>query len=229
MPTEKRPGGSSSSRSSSPPSEKSPASLQISPLVALAIGVVLGLAIFSMVDIMSSDPAPIGLVDLDEDGVQDSHDLEPEGNARIRFTLVSLAHQNLSENTSFNLTIWYDGNGDPSGNADGQSCTLLFTGAVNTSISRPSQGCTFETSDWTMLSVGFGYQLTSSQVGDGNITLIHHWDIFPGNSTDTSGYNSSVDPWKLHQGLTIVLDGMGDGDDNPRNAMLTLVAAADDN
>ena len=80
-----------------------------------------------------------------------------------------------------------------------------------------------------MLSVGFGYQLTSSQVGDGNITLIHHWDIFPGNSTDTSGYNSSVDSWKLHQGQTIVLDGMGDGDGNPRNAVLTLVAAADDN
>jgi hypothetical protein len=33
----------------------------------------------------------------------------------------------------------------------------------------------------------------------------------------------------LHQGQTIVLDGMGDGDANPRNAALTLVAAADDN
>ena len=59
-------------------------------------------------------------------------------------------------------------------------------------------------------------------------TLTHHWDLFSGASSDTAGYNSSMDAWILHQGTTAILNGISDNDDNEWNALLTLVFAADD-
>lgn len=209
--------------------EEAPSSQQpIPPAAVFFVGLILGVGLILMGQTFTPPAEDSDLADRDGDGVPDSHDLEPEGDARMRWTAVSLKHGNLSANTTFNLTIWYDGNGDPGDDSDGQSCTLTFIGISGTNSTSPAQGCTFQTSDWTLLAVGFGYHLNSSEPAEADHTLYKEWDLFPGLGTDTTGYNSSVDAWSLHEGATIVLDGIDDGDDNEWNASLTLVSAADD-
>jgi len=168
----------------------------------------------------------VDMSDKDQDGVPDTHDLDAERNAMLRITPALLEHPELDEDITISLNIAYDGNGDPTDDHDGQTCSFTFTIIANTSKTMPSQGCTVDTSDWSILDSGFGYTMTHVEQTqfEGNIT--HHWDLFPGTGEDTSGYNSSVDTWLLHQGQTVVLDGLNDGDDNEWNARLTLVFAA---
>lgn len=209
------------------PESQQQADVRIAVTSALIFGVFLGAALFGLIISLMPNTAT-GLDDTDLDGVPDSHDLLVDGNARMRITVTSLMHEKLAEDTNITLNITFDGNGDPSGNHDAQNCTLNFTIFANTTGTSPAIGCTFDTSDWSMLAVGFGYSMTHTEETEFDGTLTHHWDLFSGGSSDTAGYNSSMDAWILHQGTAIILDGMSDSDDNDWNGMLTIVFAADD-
>ena len=209
------------------PENERQAATRVSMVVGLGFGIIIGTAL-AMVVVSFLSPTDNGLSDIDGDGVPDSHDLQKDGNARIRITASLLEHPQLSQDVEVTLNITYDGNGDPSGDHDAQTCSLSFTIVANSSSTTPAVGCTLDSSDWSILAVGFGYSLTHLEetVADGLYT--HHWDLFPGSGADTAGYNSSVDAWMLHEGSTAILDGLSDGDDNEWNARLYLVFAADD-
>ena len=101
---------------------------------ALIIGILIGL---SLADVVFDD-YQTGLGDKDGDNVPDISDLEPEGDAGIRFTLVEIIHQELSLDTNVTLVLGYNDNGDSEGMLNGQVCILNLTIMENTSVTRLS-------------------------------------------------------------------------------------------
>ena len=192
--------------------------------VGLVIGIILASLFFSFIADVSRNK---GIADSDADGVPDSHDLLPKGDAGVKFTIATIEHAEYNESITVNLSITYDGNGDPSGNSDNQWCNFTITIEANTSTTSPGDSCTFTTSDWTILGVGFGYSM-DHEVEEDDETLRNHWDLFSGTSDDTAGYNSSIDAFLLYSGQTIVLDGLDDGDSHQWNARLTLVTSPEE-
>ena len=94
---------------------------------ALIIGILIGL---SLADVVFDD-YQTGLGDKDGDNVPDISDLEPEGDAGIRFTLVEIIHQEISSDTNVTLVLGYNDNGDSEGMLNGQVCILNLTIAVS--------------------------------------------------------------------------------------------------
>lgn len=205
--------GASAKQTQSPP--------KIDIIAGIVIGIILASLFFSLIADVSRNK---GLADSDADGVPDSHDLLPKGDAGVKFTIATIEHAEYNESITVNLSITYDGNGDPSGNSDNQWCNFTITIEANTSTTSPGDSCTFITSDWTILGVGFGYSMDHEVEEDDEI-LRNHWDLFSGTSDDTAGCNSSIDAFLLYSGQTIVLDGLDDGDSHQWNARLTLVTS----
>ena len=97
---------------------------------ALILGILIGL---SLADIVFDD-YQTGLGDRDGDNVPDISDLEPDGDAGIRFTLVEIIHQEISSDTNVTLVLGYNDNGDSEGMLNGQVCILNLTILENTSV-----------------------------------------------------------------------------------------------
>ena len=181
---------------------------------ALIIGTLIGL---SLADIVFDD-YQTGLGDKDGDNVPDISDLEPDGDAGIRFTLVEIIHQELSLDTNVTLVLGYNDNGDSEGMLNGQVCVLNLTIVENTSVSRPSHNCVFQVADYALRSVSFEYRMFEEKIVNHEI-IRENWDIFAGNDSENPwGTNTTVDPGFLSVGSTILLDGMSDSDDWENNA-----------
>ena len=181
---------------------------------ALILGILIGL---SLADIVFDD-YQTGLGDRDGDNVPDISDLEPDGDAGIRFTLVEIIHQELSSDTNVTLVLGYNDNGDSEGMLNGQVCVLNLTIVENTSVSRPSHNCVFQVADYALRSVSFEYRMFEEKIVNHEI-IRENWDIFAGNDSENPwGTNTTVDPGFLSVGSTILLDGMSDSDDWENNA-----------
>ena len=181
---------------------------------ALILGILIGL---SLADIVFDD-YQTGLGDKDGDNVPDISDLEPDGDAGIRFTLVEIIHQELSSDTNVTLVLGYNDNGDSEGMLNGQVCVLNLTIVENTSVSRPSHNCVFQVADYALRSVSFEYRMFEEKIVNHEI-IRENWDIFAGNDSENPwGTNTTVDPGFLSVGSTILLDGMSDSDDWENNA-----------
>ncbi len=202
----------------------SPQKKQNDSLVFFITGLLVGMVIIAGYSVVSREPL-VGLADMDNDGVPDSHDLQPNGEANMVFTVAAIAHTELNETIEVNLSLLYDGNGDPNGNSNGQACNLTITIEANTSATFPNKSCTFSTSDWTILAVGFGYSM-DSEIEEGGIYWRSHWDLYPDSGSDTAGYNSTIDPFILYRGTTIILNGLDDNDEHEYNARLTLLVSS---
>ena len=175
----------------------------------LILGILIGL---SLADIVFDD-YQTGLGDKDGDNVPDISDLEPDGDAGIRFTLVEIIHQELSSDTNVTLVLGYNDNGDSEGMLNGQVCVLNLTIVENTSVSRPSHNCVFQVADYALRSVSFEYRMFEEKIVNHEI-IRENWDIFAGNDSENPwGTNTTVDPGFLSVGSTILLDGMSDSDD----------------
>ena len=180
----------------------------------LILGILIGL---SLADIVFDD-YQTGLGDKDGDNVPDISDLEPDGDAGIRFTLVEIIHQELSSDTNVTLVLGYNDNGDSEGMLNGQVCVLNLTIVENTSVSRPSHNCVFQVADYALRSVSFEYRMFEEKIVNHEI-IRENWDIFAGNDSENPwGTNTTVDPGFLSVGSTILLDGMSDSDDWGNNA-----------
>ena len=90
---------------------------------AMILGILIGL---SLADIVFDD-YQTGLADKDGDNVPDISDLEPNGDAGIRFTLVEIIHQELESDANITLVLGYNDNGDSEGKLNGQVCVLNLT------------------------------------------------------------------------------------------------------
>ena len=97
---------------------------------ALILGILIGL---SLADVVFDD-YQTGLGDKDGDNVPDISDLEPDGDAGIRFTLVEIIHEELSSDTNITLVLGYNDNGDSEGKLNGQVCILNLTVMENTTV-----------------------------------------------------------------------------------------------
>ena len=181
---------------------------------ALILGILIGL---SLADVVFDD-YQTGLGDKDGDNVPDISDLEPDGDAGIRFTLVEIIHEELSSDTNITLVLGYNDNGDSEGKLNGQVCILNLTIIENTTVTRPSHNCVFQVADYALRSVSFEYRMFEEKVIN-HETIRENWDIFAGNDNENPwGTNTTVDPGFLSVGSTILLDGMSDSDDWEKNA-----------
>ena len=138
---------------------------------ALILGILIGL---SLADIVFDD-YQTGLGDKDGDNVPDISDLEPDGDAGIRFTLVEIIHQELQSDTNLTLVLGYNDNGDSEGMLNGQVCVLNLTIMENTSVTRPSHNCVFQVADYALRSVSFEYRMFEEKTINHEIilSLIH--------------------------------------------------------
>ena len=185
-------------------------------LSAIIFGILIGLSIADIV----FDDYQTGLSDTDNDGVPDISDLEIDGDAGIRFTLVEVIHTELNEDTNVTLVLGYNDNGDSKGMLNGQVCVLNMTIQENTSFTRPSHNCVFQVADYALRSVSFEYRMFEQEVIN-HETINHDWDICSENNDEYPwGTNTTVDPGFLSVGSTIILDGMSDGDSWEHNAMV---------
>ena len=185
-------------------------------LSAIIFGILIGLSITDIV----FDEYQTGLSDTDNDGVPDISDLEINGDAGIRFTLVEVIHTELNEDTNVTLVLGHNDNGDSEGMLNGQVCVLNMTIQENTSFTRPSHNCVFQVADYALRSVSFEYRMFEQEVIN-HETINHDWDIFSENNDEYPwGTNTTVDPGFLSVGSTIILDGMSDGDSWEHNAMV---------
>ena len=185
-------------------------------LSAIIFGILIGLSIADIV----FDDYQTGLSDTDNDGVPDISDLEIDGDAGIRSTLVEVIHTELNEDTNVTLVLGYNDNGDSKGMLNGQVCVLNMTIQENTSFTRPSHNCVFQVADYALRSVSFEYRMFEQEVIN-HETINHDWDIFSENNDEYPwGTNTTVDPGFLSVGSTIILDGMSDGDSWEHNAMV---------
>ena len=181
---------------------------------AMIVGILIGLSIADIV----FDDYQTGLSDSDDDGVPDISDLDPNGDAGLRFTLVEVIHPELDENTNVTLVLGYNDNGDGEGKLNGQVCILNMTIMGNTTFTRPSHECVFQVADYAMRSVAFEYRMFELEVIN-HETIIHNWDIFSEDDDEHPwGTNTTVDPAFLSVGSTILLDGMSDTDSWENNA-----------
>ena len=183
---------------------------------AMIIGILIGLSITDIV----FDEYQTGLADTDDDGVPDISDLEINGDAGLRFTLVEVIHTELTENANGTLVLGYNDNGDSEGMLNGQVCILNMTIIENTSFTRPSHKCVFQVADYALRSVSFEYRMFEREVIN-HETINHDWDIFSDDNDDYPwGTNTTVDPAFLSVGSTVILDGMSDNDSWEKNAMV---------
>jgi len=181
---------------------------------AMVFGVLIGL---SLADVVFDD-YQTGLADKDGDNVPDVSDLEPNGDAGIRFTLVEVIHPELELQANVTLILGYNDNGDSKGMLNGQVCALNFTILENTTVTRPSHNCVFQVADYALRSVSFEYRMFEDKLINGELTR-ENWDIFAGDDNQNPwGTNTTVDPAFLSVGSTILLDGMSDDDSWENNA-----------
>jgi len=183
---------------------------------AMILGILIGLSITDIV----FDEYKTGLVDTDNDGVPDISDLEVNGDAGLRFTLVEVLHAELDEDTNVTLVLGYNDNGDSEGMLNGQVCVLNMTIMENTTFTRPSHNCVFQVADYALRSVSFEYRMFEQEIVN-HETINHDWDIFSEYNDELPwGTNTTVDPAFLSVGSTIILDGMSDNDSWEHNAMV---------
>lgn len=184
-------------------------SVRLAIFSAMILGILIGLAITDIV----FDDYQTGLSDKDGDNVPDISDLEPDGDAGIRFTLVEIIHDEIQSDANITLILGYNDNGDSEGSLNGQVCVLNLTIIQNTSVTRPSHNCVFQVADYALRSVSFEYRMYEEKTIN-HETIRESWDIFVGDDNENPwGTNTTVDPAFLSVGSTILLDGMSDNDE----------------
>ena len=184
-------------------------SVRLAIFSAMILGILIGLAITDIV----FDDYQTGLSDKDGDNVPDISDLEPDGDAGIRFTLVEIIHDEIQSDANITLILGYNDNGDSEGSLNGQVCVLNLTIIQNTSVTRPSHNCVFQVADYALRSVSFEYRMYEEKTINHEI-IRESWDIFVGDDNENPwGTNTTVDPAFLSVGSTILLDGMSDNDE----------------
>lgn len=184
-------------------------SVRLAIFSAMILGILIGLAITDIV----FDDYQTGLSDKDGDNVPDISDLEPDGDAGIRFTLVEIIHDEIQSDANITLILGYNDNGDSEGRLNGQVCVLNLTIIQNTSVTRPSHNCVFQVADYALRSVSFEYRMYEEKTIN-HETIRESWDIFVGDDNENPwGTNTTVDPAFLSVGSTILLDGMSDNDE----------------
>ncbi|MBF71481.1 MAG: hypothetical protein VW970_01580 [Candidatus Poseidoniales archaeon] len=189
-------------------------SVRLAIFSAMILGIFIGLAITDIV----FDDYQTGLGDKDGDNVPDISDLEPNGDAGIRFTLVEIIHDEIQSDANITLILGYNDNGDSEGRLNGQVCVLNLTIIQNTSVTRPSHNCVFQVADYALRSVSFEYRMYEEKTIN-HETIRESWDIFVGDDNENPwGTNTTVDPAFLSVGSTILLDGMSDNDEWENNA-----------
>ena len=189
-------------------------SVRLAIFSAMILGILIGLAITDIV----FDDYQTGLGDKDGDNVPDISDLEPDGDAGIRFTLVEIIHNEIQSDANITLILGYNDNGDSEGRLNGQVCVLNLTIIQNTSVTRPSHNCVFQVADYALRSVSFEYRMYEEKTIN-HETIRESWDIFVGDDNENPwGTNTTVDPAFLSVGSTILLDGMSDNDEWGNNA-----------
>ena len=189
-------------------------SVRLAIFSAMILGILIGLAITDIV----FDDYQTGLSDKDGDNVPDISDLEPDGDAGIRFTLVEIIHDEIQSDANITLILGYNDNGDSEGRLNGQVCVLNLTIIQNTSVTRPSHNCVFQVADYALRSVSFEYRMYEEKTIN-HETIRESWDIFVGDDNENPwGTNTTVDPAFLSVGSTILLDGMSDNDEWENNA-----------
>ena len=189
-------------------------SVRLAIFSAMILGIFIGLAITDIV----FDDYQTGLGDKDGDNVPDILDLEPNGDAGIRFTLVEIIHDEIQSDANITLILGYNDNGDSEGRLNGQVCVLNLTIIQNTSVTRPSHNCVFQVADYALRSVSFEYRMYEEKTIN-HETIRESWDIFVGDDNENPwGTNTTVDPAFLSVGSTILLDGMSDNDEWENNA-----------
>lgn len=189
-------------------------SVRLAIFSAMILGIFIGLAITDIV----FDDYQTGLGDKDGDNVPDISDLEPNGDAGIRFTLVEIIHDEIQSDANITLILGYNDNGDSEGRLNGQVCVLNLTIIQNTSVTRPSHNCVFQVADYALRSVSFEYRMYEEKTIN-HETIRESWDIFVGDDNENPwGTNTTVDPAFLSVGSTILLDGMSDNDEWEKNA-----------
>ena len=189
-------------------------SVRLAIFSAMILGIFIGLAITDIV----FDDYQTGLGDKDGDNVPDISDLEPDGDAGIRFTLVEIIHDEIQSDANITLILGYNDNGDSEGRLNGQVCVLNLTIIQNTSVTRPSHNCVFQVADYALRSVSFEYRMYEEKTIN-HETIRESWDIFVGDDDESPwGTNTTVDPAFLSVGSTILLDGMSDNDEWGNNA-----------
>ena len=189
-------------------------SVRLAIFSAMILGIFIGLAITDIV----FDDYQTGLGDKDGDNVPDISDLEPNGDAGIRFTLVEIIHDEIQSDVNITLILGYNDNGDSEGRLNGQVCVLNLTIIQNTSVTRPSHNCVFQVADYALRSVSFEYRMYEEKTIN-HETIRESWDIFVGDDNENPwGTNTTVDPAFLSVGSTILLDGMSDNDEWENNA-----------
>ena len=189
-------------------------SVRLAIFSAMILGIFIGLAITDIV----FDDYQTGLGDKDGDNVPDISDLEPNGDAGIRFTLVEIIHDEIQSDANITLILGYNDNGDSEGRLNGQVCVLNLTIIQNTSVTRPSHNCVFQVADYALRSVSFEYRMYEEKTIN-HETIRESWDIFVGDDNENPwGTNTTVDPAFLSVGSTILLDGMSDNDEWANNA-----------
>ena len=189
-------------------------SVRLAIFSAMILGIFIGLAITDIV----FDDYQTGLGDKDGDNVPDISDLEPDGDAGIRFTLVEIIHDEIQSDANITLILGYNDNGDSEGRLNGQVCVLNLTIIQNTSVTRPSHNCVFQVADYALRSVSFEYRMYEEKTIN-HETIRESWDIFVGDDNENPwGTNTTVDPAFLSVGSTILLDGMSDNDEWENNA-----------
>ena len=190
--------------------------VQVALVIAVILGILLGL---SLSDQILSD-YELGLPDVDGDGVPDSSDLNSDGDAGLRFTLVDVVHDINEQPRNITLILGYNDNGDSSGSLVGQVCVLNMTIEANTSVSRPLHHCVFQVDDYAARAVSFEYRMYEEEQVNHEV-LLYKWDIFAGDDdVNPWGTNLTVDPAFLGAGSTVHLDGMSDSDSWERNARI---------
>ena len=189
-------------------------SVRLAIFSAMILGIFIGLAITDIV----FDDYQTGLGDKDGDNVPDISDLEPNGDAGIRFTLVEIIHDEIQSDANITLILGYNDNGDSEGRLNGLVCVLNLTIIQNTSVTRPSHNCVFQVADYALRSVSFEYRMYEEKTIN-HETIRESWDIFVGDDNENPwGTNTTVDPAFLSVGSTILLDGMSDNDEWENNA-----------
>mgnify|MGYP004238407465 CR=1 FL=1 len=188
--------------------------VRVAIVMSMVIGLLCGLSIADIV----FDDYQTGLSDSDNDGVPDASDLDPNGDAGIRFTLVEVIHPELEEEANVTLILGYNDNGDGRGMLNGQVCILNMTIIENTTFTRPSHYCVFQVADYALRSVSFEYRMFEKETVN-HEEIAHDWDIFAEDNDEYPwGINTTVDPAFLAVGSTILLDGMSDNDAWENNA-----------
>lgn len=185
-------------------------------LVGLLLGLVLQAAIAGL--------EPHKVIDVDEDGIPDDLDLDPNGDAMLRIVVASVEHDPIDEDAEALFTFGYHDDGGPLGAPGVQLCPIIIQLRANLSTAYPaaSEGaCLVQMDDYARRAVSFDYVLTHEPSSQNPPTA--HWDLMPHTGDDTAGVNLTADPALLHARTTIVLDGMDDGDDHAFNAAVTLI------